>query len=66
MSLHSAHGAGMVKIGKHYCIHSLVMDGFVNEVQISKSQINASLQRELHIVHNSICGSNMVTLEGYS
>eukprot|EP00971_Amphidinium_carterae_P139990 2773850-Amphidinium_carterae.2 len=43
MSLRSAHGARMVKIGKHYYIHSLVMDGFINKVQISRSQINTSL-----------------------
>eukprot|EP00971_Amphidinium_carterae_P118949 2356661-Amphidinium_carterae.1 len=60
MSLHSAHGARMAKIGKHYYIHSLVMDGFINKVQISRSQINASLSSESH---NGICGSDMVTHE---
>eukprot|EP00971_Amphidinium_carterae_P093016 1841238-Amphidinium_carterae.1 len=60
MSLHSPHGARMVKIGKHFYIHSLVMDGFINKVQISRSQINASLSGESH---NGICGSDMVTHE---
>eukprot|EP00971_Amphidinium_carterae_P130738 2589785-Amphidinium_carterae.1 len=60
MSLHSAHGTAMVKIGKHYYIHSLLLDGFVNKVQLSKSQINASLQNESH---NGFCGSDMVTHE---
>eukprot|EP00971_Amphidinium_carterae_P117828 2333933-Amphidinium_carterae.4 len=60
MSLHSAHGARMVKIGKHYCIHSPVMDGFTNKVHISRSQINASLPSESR---NGICGSDMVTHE---
>eukprot|EP00971_Amphidinium_carterae_P348931 6490748-Amphidinium_carterae.3 len=45
ISWHSAHGARMVKNGKHYYIHSLVMNRFVNKVQISKSQINASLSK---------------------
>eukprot|EP00971_Amphidinium_carterae_P223962 4444125-Amphidinium_carterae.1 len=43
MNLHSNHGARMIKIGKHYYIHSLVMVGFVNKLQISRSQINASM-----------------------
>eukprot|EP00971_Amphidinium_carterae_P103238 2043458-Amphidinium_carterae.7 len=46
MSLHSAHGTRMVKIGKHYL------------VQTSKSQINAFPQSE---PHSDICGSDMVT-----
>eukprot|EP00971_Amphidinium_carterae_P008096 160322-Amphidinium_carterae.1 len=59
MSLHSAHGATMVKIGKHFYIHSLVMDGFINKLQISRSQINASLSSESY----GICGSDMTTHE---
>eukprot|EP00971_Amphidinium_carterae_P025718 507393-Amphidinium_carterae.1 len=35
MSLHSEHGARMIKIGKHYYILSVLMDGFINKVQIS-------------------------------
>eukprot|EP00971_Amphidinium_carterae_P204421 4056628-Amphidinium_carterae.1 len=49
MSLHSSHGARMVKIGKHYYILSLVMDGFINKVQISRSQINAPLSIIQHL-----------------
>eukprot|EP00971_Amphidinium_carterae_P251390 4990234-Amphidinium_carterae.1 len=59
MNLHSNHGARMIKIGKHYYIHSLVMDGFINKVQISRSQINASLSSE----SCGICGSDITTHE---
>eukprot|EP00971_Amphidinium_carterae_P316957 6301052-Amphidinium_carterae.1 len=60
MSLHSAHGARVVKIGKHYYIHSLVINGFINKVQINRSQITASWSSESH---NGICGSDMITTE---
>eukprot|EP00971_Amphidinium_carterae_P314694 6255432-Amphidinium_carterae.1 len=60
MCLHSARGARMVKIGKHFYIHSLVMDGFIHKVQTNRSQINASLPSESY---NGICGSDMTTHE---
>eukprot|EP00971_Amphidinium_carterae_P133958 2654629-Amphidinium_carterae.1 len=40
MSLHSEHGARMIKIGKHYYIHSVVMDGFINNVQMSRNLLS--------------------------
>eukprot|EP00971_Amphidinium_carterae_P211852 4204110-Amphidinium_carterae.1 len=60
MSLHSDHGARMVKIGKHYYIHSVVMDGFINKVQISRSQVNAAFPKE---AFNGICGSDLLSHE---
>eukprot|EP00971_Amphidinium_carterae_P246309 4892337-Amphidinium_carterae.1 len=59
MSLRSEHGARMIKIDKHYYIHSVVMDGFINKVQINKSQVNAAFPRESF---NS-CGSDLLSHE---
>eukprot|EP00971_Amphidinium_carterae_P083359 1649772-Amphidinium_carterae.2 len=40
MSLYPDHGAKMINIGKHPCINSVFMDGFINQVQINRSQVN--------------------------
>eukprot|EP00971_Amphidinium_carterae_P283519 5628191-Amphidinium_carterae.1 len=50
----------MVKIGKHYYIHSVAMDGFINKVQISRSQVNAAFPKESF---NGICGSDILSHE---
>eukprot|EP00971_Amphidinium_carterae_P074783 1477768-Amphidinium_carterae.1 len=49
------HGS-CIFIMKHYYTHSVIKHGFVNEVQISKSRVDALIHGE---PHNEICGSDL-------
>eukprot|EP00971_Amphidinium_carterae_P249326 4949163-Amphidinium_carterae.2 len=44
-------------MANHYHIHSVGVEGFINKVQISRSQINTSLPGKSH---SSSCGSDLV------